>query len=531
MVNPIYGGVTTVNNPLIGVPSEQGGEIFNDYKNNKALDLYAASFGRENIAGCYGFSIIAVDFLGDLDSTSGTTRSTQAVLTLSTDKFSNIEVNDICSFKIDNNYDFAKVTGLDPVEKKVTLEVPNGFLTWDTKVTENSVMWLLNEPFAGEIPCGDAAFVAGAWNKALADGSFVANATNIGLGKWSATFGQHNETGYNGFTAGSTNRNHGMNGAIFGENNYGLGKSYFITGKHNSGKGLYYAIFGEGNTNKGVRGFISGGSNTITENAPDSFVVGNSNKADGNYTFVKNYLNKATARCASAQGDRCNANGDSSDAGGVISDANGRASLTRGIGLIADGYAQAVFGQYNAPLGSNTEKDAVAYLVVGNGTSKTNRSNAFVAYTDGHIEVQKTGDSDNSVVTKSYVDKSVGLTKKTFYDEANGVGAKTNRLDDTDLLVGYDLTVSAEILNYTMFRIVMNLDGDIDTIALSATRDVSDESLVCIGYINPYNSSIESLRIPFEDNGDGTIKLKPTTMVGTVDVSYAYYPLAIEGIC
>jgi hypothetical protein len=41
---------------------------------------------------------------------------------------------------------------------------------------------------------------------------------------------------------------------------------------------------------------------------------------------------------------------------------------------------------------------------VGNGTKEENRSNAFAIYQDGHAEVQTMGATDNSVVTKGYVD-------------------------------------------------------------------------------------------------------------------------------
>lgn len=52
----------------------------------------------------------------------------------------------------------------------------------------------------------------------------------------------------------------------------------------------------------------------------------------------------------------------------------------------------------------NEEIDTDIIHSIGNGTSEENRSNAFVVYKDGHAEVQTIGDTDNSVVTKGYVD-------------------------------------------------------------------------------------------------------------------------------
>ena len=44
---------------------------------------------------------------------------------------------------------------------------------------------------------------------------------------------------------------------------------------------------------------------------------------------------------------------------------------------------------------------------IGNGTSDTDRSNAFVVYKDGHAELGAMGETDNSVATKKYIDKEI----------------------------------------------------------------------------------------------------------------------------
>ena len=52
----------------------------------------------------------------------------------------------------------------------------------------------------------------------------------------------------------------------------------------------------------------------------------------------------------------------------------------------------------------NEEIDTDIIHSIGNGTSEENRSNAFAVYQDGHAEVQFMGETNNSVVTKEYVD-------------------------------------------------------------------------------------------------------------------------------
>ena len=60
------------------------------------------------------------------------------------------------------------------------------------------------------------------------------------------------------------------------------------------------------------------------------------------------------------------------------------------------------------------EIDTDIIHVIGNGTSDTNRSNAFAVFKDGHAEVQIVGDTDNSVVTKKYVDQQIGDIEATL---------------------------------------------------------------------------------------------------------------------
>ena len=45
---------------------------------------------------------------------------------------------------------------------------------------------------------------------------------------------------------------------------------------------------------------------------------------------------------------------------------------------------------------------------IGNGTSDEERSNAFAVYQDGHAEVQTVGDTDNSIITKQYLNNVIG---------------------------------------------------------------------------------------------------------------------------
>lgn len=80
-------------------------------------------------------------------------------------------------------------------------------------------------------------------------------------------------------------------------------------------------------------------------------------------------------------------------------------SHAEGIGTIAgintgteEGQAQTAVGMYNAT-------NPYTLFMVGNGTSKNARNNAFEVYRDGHATVQTMGMTDNSVVIKSELNK------------------------------------------------------------------------------------------------------------------------------
>ena len=92
--------------------------------------------------------------------------------------------------------------------------------------------------------------------------------------------------------------------------------------------------------------------------------------------------------------------GEFSHAEGGETIASGRMSHAGGYKTIASAEVQTAIGKFNV-------EDANALLIVGNGTSDTNRKNAFMVNKDGSAEVQVTGDTENSVTTRGYVDNYI----------------------------------------------------------------------------------------------------------------------------
>ena len=95
--------------------------------------------------------------------------------------------------------------------------------------------------------------------------------------------------------------------------------------------------------------------------------------------------------------------GKASHAEGGYTTATGEYSHAGGLRTKATAQAQTALGKYN-------KEDVDALLIIGNGTgdSESGRKNAFVVKNNGSAEIQMVSISPNSVVTKEYVDSSIG---------------------------------------------------------------------------------------------------------------------------
>ena len=101
----------------------------------------------------------------------------------------------------------------------------------------------------------------------------------------------------------------------------------------------------------------------------------------GNYSMVEGRLNSATAYCAHAEGNGTSAEAPYSHTEGLNTRATANSAHAGGIGNTANGEAQTVIGKYATI--PDYENDLV---LVGNGTSASNRSNAVRLRKDGYVE-------------------------------------------------------------------------------------------------------------------------------------------------
>lgn len=124
-------------------------------------------------------------------------------------------------------------------------------------------------------------------------------------------------------------------------------------------------------------------------------------------THAEGYASKAVGKYSHAQNDRTNALGESSHAEGSQTWAQGAYSHAQGVGTNANRKSQTAIGEYNKiESGSQTTRGDYV-LVVGNGTSGSNRSNAFALKWDGTLV---SADKAGITQTVAIGDKTLTIT-------------------------------------------------------------------------------------------------------------------------
>ena len=145
---------------------------------------------------------------------------------------------------------------------------------------------------------------------------------------------------------------------------------------------------------------------------------GVSSHAEGNYAKSKGKASHAEGNYATASGESSHAEGSYTNASGTYSHAEGNNTQATGAASHAEGYRSKAKADYAHAAGEYSEATVQsqyvvgkynkinndAMFIVGNGETTDTRSNAFEVYKDGHAEIQTMGTTDNSVVTKKYVD-------------------------------------------------------------------------------------------------------------------------------
>ena len=202
---------------------------------------------------------------------------------------------------------------------------------------------------------------------------------------------------------------------VFGSRSWVIGDGGFASGTCNLVKGLLGVAFGIGHY--------------LYESSKKGFACGSNNRLQGILEFVSGTGNYSKGYASHVEGASNQMGGKYAHAEGAYNENYGYACHVEGRGNIADGgrgssigKPQHVEGQYNVQDGTQTYAH-----IVGNGTSKSNRSNAHTLNYDGTawyanaVKVGGTSETDaKTLATEEFVTSAINAA--LYVDSETEVG-------------------------------------------------------------------------------------------------------------
>lgn len=201
------------------------------------------------------------------------------------------------------------------------------------------------------------------------------------------------------FAVGSANYADGSAVAVFGYKNKSLGGYTFVEGSYCYASG--WNEHAEGNYTSAIGGTSHAeGSHALASGAfghaegESTVAAGRASHAEGSYTNACEQYSHAEGLSTTAngingshsEGRSTTANGEASHAEGYCTVANANFTHAAGTETYADFENETVIGLYNVKTPSYTSNPL---FVIGNGTSYTARSDAFIVMKNGHASAVK----------------------------------------------------------------------------------------------------------------------------------------------
>jgi len=342
-----------------------------------------------NIAGCKGYHITAIS-----EKVSGDDGLYRIDYTLDTDEALAYSVGDVCTIRLDNNYDncgeIESING-NVVTVKIYSTASHLLPTtlYSQTLGDTNSFRVPLKPDIGNIDIGGYAAAFGSGNYATGAFSFASGCENQSIGKYSHTEGLGNVAVYAAHGEGKNNKALGCQSHVEGMGNVSQGINEHIEGSRNVGKGDNGHIEGVGNTVKTSCNHVEGENNVIN-NGTHSHVQGKGNTVEnGAYSHLEGTGNKTTTWYAHLEG-RDNSNTHST-------------VHIEGMGNKSTCNMQHIQGKYNATAGCSN----MAHIV-GGGTSDSDRKNIHTLDWNGNAWFDGTGEFDAVILRSS----TTGSSKK-----------------------------------------------------------------------------------------------------------------------
>ncbi len=195
----------------VGKFTAEGGEIFNDYETNQANTLFSSTRGCNNIVGGKGFKVLSVSEVNDQPNIK---------CTMLLDTYDGLEIGDIVSANIENNYtDFAKIINISTVYG-IQLDVypKNCILT-----EGEAFLWVNQKPLIGSVYLGECQSADGVDNVVIQSAGSSSGCENLVGGKFGRTSGKGNFAGFAGHAQNRYNKAAGNDSSASGYMTEALG--------------------------------------------------------------------------------------------------------------------------------------------------------------------------------------------------------------------------------------------------------------------------------------------------------------------
>lgn len=364
-----HGGGTIDEEYLVGKKTTEGGEIFNDYVNNKALNQLAHAEGNKATAGSKAFTIEDVNKDNKqykLDSVDG------------------LDIGDIYSAHIlytDNTSeqveDYGKITAI--IGNWVTVDnfkCEKEFLLYpvymwmeDGYDTEKNTFRIKRKPNVGTRNIGFMTHAEGYQTMAVSKAAHAEGRGTIAFGSWSHAEGNRTVAHYSAHSEGVNTQALGESSHAEGKNNISSGSASHSEGEGNTASGDY--SHAEGYNTKAI------GQHSHVEGL-DSQAEGYASHAEGRYTFSKGNYSHSEGMNTEALGDYSHAEGYENTTSGKHSHVEGSYNDVIGGDSHAEGHNQYVNGWASHAEGGENN-------VVGNHSHAEGYSNT-ISTSSAHAE-------------------------------------------------------------------------------------------------------------------------------------------------
>jgi hypothetical protein len=169
-----------------------------------------------------------------------------------------------------------------------------------------------------------------------------------------------------------------------------------------------------------------------TASAPGAHAEGGLTVANGSYSHAEGFKSASTGEYSHVEGIVCESSGQGSHAEGYYTVASGQRSHSEGCFTEAASQYQHVQGKYNV-----VDSNGVYAHIVGNGTGKNNRHNAYTldwqgnAWYSGKVTAGAAPVEDMDLTTKKYVDDKVSNLPQFSFNDAGELVVTINGVSKT----------------------------------------------------------------------------------------------------